>query len=203
MGQSWESFERQSGVDPRRLGRLEDNLESLIARLEYLMFEYPERTDAPITHLARHGGPVQNREPGADAAQAIEAIQRDANGFPAAPPAPPASFPGARAALVRERLRQRRARETLFADIFCDPAWDMLLDLYAAHYESNEVSVSSLCIAAQVPATTALRHIETMTARGWLERHADPADKRRSFIRLSDEARTRLDRYFDDLPRQS
>lgn len=201
MGQSWESFERQSGIDPRRFGRLEDNLESLIARLEYLMFEGPDRSDAPFASSARHGWPNPSRERAAAAAREIKPIQSDPTGLRAAPPGPHASFPAARAALVRERLRQRRAREALFGDVFCDPAWDMLLDLYAAHYEGEEISVSSLCIAAQVPATTALRHIEMMTGRGWLERRADPADKRRSFIRLTDEARTRLDRYFDDLAR--
>ncbi|MGN6596125.1 winged helix DNA-binding protein [Sphingopyxis terrae] len=201
MGQSWESFERQPGADARRLGRLEDNLESLIARLERLILECPERADAPMAPSARHDQQSQSRENRPAAAQALAALRADANGHRAPSPAAPASFPAARAALVRERLRQRRAREALFGDVFCDPAWDMLLDLYAAHYEGDEVSVSSLCIAAQVPATTALRHIETMTGRGWLERRADPADKRRSFIRLTDDARTRLDRYFDDLMR--
>jgi hypothetical protein len=41
-------------------------------------------------------------------------------------------------------------------DLFADPGWDILLDLYAARQEGKQVSVSSLCIAAAVPPTTAL-----------------------------------------------
>src|SRR3546814_4705778 len=71
-----------------------------------------------------------------------------------------------RAKEVRRMLRQRRMREQYFpADMFADPAWDMLLDLYAARLDRQPVSVSSLCIAAAVPATTALRWIKTMTDR--------------------------------------
>lgn len=110
------------------------------------------------------------------------------------------SFPDGRARMVRGLLARRRRRTRYFpADLFADPAWDMLLDLYAAHYEKAQVSSSSLCIAAAVPATTALRWIASMTEAGWLEREADPKDKRRILIRISEVARVQLDRYFDDI----
>jgi len=111
----------------------------------------------------------------------------------------PRSFPEARARFVRKIIRRRRRRETLFrADLFADPAWDMLLDLYAATLENGSVSVTSLCIAAAVPATTALRWITALTDARLLERVADPQDGRRIFIRLGAEARQRMDRYFDE-----
>ncbi len=95
-------------------------------------------------------------------------------------------------------LRQRRMREQYFAaDLFADPAWDMLLDLYAARLERQPVSVSSLCIAAAVPATTALRWIKTMTDAGIFLREADPQDGRRIFIALSDGANEAMARYFE------
>ncbi|NJS14197.1 MAG: MATE family efflux transporter [Sphingopyxis sp.] len=98
---------------------------------------------------------------------------------------------------VRRVLRQRRAREQFFpADMFADPAWDMLLDLYAAQLEGQPVAVSSLCIAAAVPATTALRWIKTMTDTGLFERQADPRDGRRIFIGLSAQAAQAMERYF-------
>jgi DNA-binding MarR family transcriptional regulator len=104
------------------------------------------------------------------------------------------------AARVRNRIRQRRKRETLFnAEIFADPAWDMLLDLYAAELEGSDVSVSSLCIAAAVPTTTALRWIKLLSDQGWLVRQQDPNDGRRINMRLSDESRSRLNRYFEAL----
>jgi DNA-binding MarR family transcriptional regulator len=58
------------------------------------------------------------------------------------------------------------------------------------------VAVSSLCIAAAVPATTALRWIKTMTDTGLFERHADPRDGRRIFMALSPRAAQAMERYF-------
>lgn len=105
-----------------------------------------------------------------------------------------------RAKSVRRMLRQRRMREQYFpADLFADPAWDMLLDLYAARLERQPVSVSSLCIAAAVPATTALRWIKTMTDAGLFLREADPLDGRRIFIALAEGAHDAMARYFEAL----
>jgi hypothetical protein len=56
-----------------------------------------------------------------------------------------------------DNICARRLRERLLpAGLFADPAWDMLLDLYAAEIEEQPVSVTSACIAAAAPATTAL-----------------------------------------------
>lgn len=93
------------------------------------------------------------------------------------------------AAMVRRLIRLRRDRERHFpAEIFADPAWDMLLDLTAARMERIDVPVSSLCIAAAVPTTTALRWIRTLTVAGLMQRTTDAGDARRSFITLSDTA---------------
>lgn len=98
---------------------------------------------------------------------------------------------------IRAMIRIRRLRDRFFnADLFADPAWDMLLDLMAARLEGRQVAVSSLCIAASVPPTTALRWIRTMTDRGLFVRHSDPRDGRRVFIDLADEAAVALDRWF-------
>lgn len=99
---------------------------------------------------------------------------------------------------ARRLIRQRRMREQFFpADLFADPAWDMLLDLYAARLERQAVSVSSLCIAAAVPATTALRWIKTLTDSGMFVREADALDGRRIFIAMSDKAFSAVERYFE------
>ncbi len=98
-------------------------------------------------------------------------------------------IPPVDAAQIRAIIRVRRLREQFFrGDLFADPAWDMLLDLMAARIEQSRVAVSSLCIAAAVPATTALRWIKALTDRGVFLRSADPQDGRRVFIELSDEA---------------
>ena len=108
-------------------------------------------------------------------------------------PRPP--LPDAR--LVRQVIRQRQARAQFFdAELFADPAWDMLLDLTAARVERKRVSVTSLCIASGVPPTTALRWIGQMTQAGLFERVEDDADRRRAFIDLSDKAADSMARYF-------
>jgi DNA-binding MarR family transcriptional regulator len=88
-------------------------------------------------------------------------------------------------ALARRILMLRRLRETMLgAQFFSDPAWDMLLDLYVQTREDAPVAVSSLCLAAGVPATTGLRWIRNMAAAGLLVRRNDPDDARRVFVRF-------------------
>jgi hypothetical protein len=100
------------------------------------------------------------------------------------------------AAFLRAMIRTRRLRgDYLPADLFADPAWDMLLDLMAARLEGKKVAISSLCIAAGVPPTTALRWIGMLTGRGLLIRIADPADGRRIHMELSDEMARGLGAY--------
>ena len=111
-------------------------------------------------------------------------------------PADASDPPAIDVGVVRGLVRARRARERYFpADIFADPAWDMLLDLTAARAEGQPVSVSSLCIAACVPPTTALRWIRTLCDSGLFERASDPGDARRAFIALAEPAARAMARY--------
>lgn len=102
--------------------------------------------------------------------------------------------------MVRQIIANRQARTRFFdAELFGEPAWDMLLDLTAAHAEGVRVSVTSLCIAANVPATTALRWLTQMVESGIFVRVPDPADRRRAFIALSDKALAAMAGYFASL----
>jgi hypothetical protein len=115
------------------------------------------------------------------------------------------SLPAARPGLpdpqaVRQIIAGRQARARFFDPaLFGDPAWDMLLDLTAAHGEGARVSVTSLCIAAGVPATTALRWLTQMVESGIFVRVPDPADRRRAFIALSEKALAAMAGYFASL----
>ena len=121
-------------------------------------------------------------------------------GYQAAPSAAPAT--GAVAADVRKVIRARRLRDQYFAGgLLEDPAWDMLLDLFAADLERAQISVSSLCIAASVAPTTALRWIGRMTEEGLFERMPDPFDRRRAFMVLSASARLAMQGYWAALQR--
>lgn len=102
--------------------------------------------------------------------------------------------------IVKKALKARRLRDRYFnAELFADPAWDILLELFHAELAKYRVSVSSLCIAAHVPATTALRWIATMTDTGLLHRRQDPNDARRVFVELTPKASDIMQHYFSKL----
>jgi hypothetical protein len=124
---------------------------------------------------------------------------------PPVAPVPPtieaqAAVPEISAETVRSVIRARRLRTRYFPDhLFADPAWDMLLDLLQAEIAQLRVPVSSLCIAAAVPATTALRWLRTMVQEGLFLRRADPHDGRRVFVELAPATSQALRRYFAEV----
>lgn len=89
--------------------------------------------------------------------------------------------------------------ETLSSDLFGEPAWDLLLDLYIREKSGSPSSVTSACIGSRAPHTTALRHIEALQRSGWIKRIPDEADKRRFWLALTPSAIAKLDRHFDHL----
>jgi hypothetical protein len=84
--------------------------------------------------------------------------------------------------------RQRRAR-FMSADLFGEPTWDILLDLYVAAREDRRVPTTSACIGAHVPPTTALRWLRILEMRGLVEREEDGRDGRRTFVCLTTRGR--------------
>lgn len=137
-------------------------------------------------------------------ARTLAALSESAEPLPprALPPLEGANDAEPTAATIRSMIRARRLRDQFFpADLFADPAWDMLLDLMAARIEGRRVAVSSLCIAGAVPATTGLRWIKTLTEEGLFLRVADPRDGRRIFIELSDATARGMNAYFRALGR--
>lgn len=100
---------------------------------------------------------------------------------------------------LRAIMKARRARDIYFdGGLFSDPAWDMLLALFAADLAQQRVTISPLCEAAGVPATTALRWIRVLEHHGLIERRNDPLDRRRVFVALTDAARHSLRAYFSE-----
>jgi hypothetical protein len=104
--------------------------------------------------------------------------------------------------VVRQAIRARRLRAGFFADrLLEEPAWDMLLDLFAAELEAVPVAVSSLCIAANVAPTTALRWIVRLSDAGLFERRPDPQDRRRAFVALTARGSAAMRGYVAELAR--
>jgi predicted transcriptional regulator len=89
-------------------------------------------------------------------------------------------------ALARAIYAGRRRRERfLAADLFGEPTWDILLDLFIAAGEGRRVPTTSACIGANVPPTTALRWLRILETRGLVEREDDGRDGRRTFVCLT------------------
>lgn len=104
------------------------------------------------------------------------------------------------AATVRSVILARRLRSSYFPDeLFADPAWDIFLDLLLAEISQQRVSISSACAAAAVPATTALRWLNSLVQQGLINRRADPHDGRRVFVELAPDTSLALRRYFAEL----
>ena len=98
--------------------------------------------------------------------------------------------------MARALFRERRLRDQYLPnDLFAEPAWDMLLDLYVARIEQRDVSVSSLSIAGTIPATTGLRWVGVLEQRGLVRRVASALDRRVYFVELTDQATRDMQRY--------
>jgi DNA-binding MarR family transcriptional regulator len=97
------------------------------------------------------------------------------------------------AATAEALLAARRARtEALGPGLFADPAWDMLLALFAAAERGESLPVTRLCAAAGVPQTTALRWLEQLEQGRLIARSADAADARRTLVTLAPDAREKM-----------
>lgn len=97
--------------------------------------------------------------------------------------------------MLAEREYKQRSRRTsmLERDLFGEPAWDILLDLFVADVDRKRVSVSSACVAARVPSTTALRWVKLLEGQALIERTVDPSDGRRMWVQLTQTGRTRME----------
>ena len=99
---------------------------------------------------------------------------------------------------IIELIKARQKREYFLGQcLFSDPAWDILLEAYAAYLSGRRISVHSLCDAAAVPATTGLRWIKKLEDDRLLVREADSLDKRRTWMHLSPAGADGMKLYFD------
>ena len=173
----------QSGVDDISLLRLSEQVAELARKIDAL----GPGTEGGAPSAFRFASPGSDYSSGSGRDPGERLVKNE--GVP---------LPDAK--LVRQILGNRQSRSRYFdGDLFADPAWDILLDLTAARAEKRQVSVTSLCIASGVPATTALRWINQMSEMGLLKRVEDTSDKRRAFIALTDAAAESRARYFQDV----
>ncbi|HEX8842062.1 MAG TPA: MarR family winged helix-turn-helix transcriptional regulator [Sphingomicrobium sp.] len=159
---------------------------------------------ARLSDVAADRDAARLRQLSEEVSRIASTLARLSTGPAAAPPVPAQAsnedLPPLSVETVRSVIRARRLRSRYFAEhLFADPAWDMLLDLLQAEIAQLRVPVSSLCIAAAVPATTALRWLKTMVQEGLFIRRADPHDGRRVFVELAPQTSEALRRYFAEV----
>lgn len=110
----------------------------------------------------------------------------------------PSARPALSSSTIRSILRARQERSEHFSStLFADPAWEILLELFALELEQRRVSVSKLCLSARVPTTTALRWIDKLHEEGLISRGEDPFDGRRIWVTLSPAGVVRMQSYFN------
>ena len=102
------------------------------------------------------------------------------------------------AAVVEDEYLARRSRDSAFGhELFGEPAWDMLLYLYAAHLRGDFVTTSSLARASAVPPTTALRWMAQLEQARLVERSALKRDGRVRVLKLTRRALKLLEQHFN------
>jgi uncharacterized membrane-anchored protein len=106
---------------------------------------------------------------------------------------------GDRAQICRGLIAERkRVGVHLGFDLCPAPVWDILLDLFLAEQADRPVQIWSLCVAANVPSSTAHRKISDMINRGLLVRSLTGS---RVMVRLAPTTVLSLEALFDDLAR--
>jgi DNA-binding MarR family transcriptional regulator len=102
--------------------------------------------------------------------------------------------------VARALLAQSRSRSHFLPEASNeDPQWLMLLELFIAARSHRKVSVSNLCVAAGVPATTALRHVGTLERNGLLIRSTSPGDRRVAHVRLAKRAQEQIESFLSSI----
>lgn len=93
----------------------------------------------------------------------------------------PTQFSRQRQLDVLRAIRELDAGRSSMLGPFAEqqPGWNIVAELYECMLTNSTVSITSLCLAADVPVSTALRKIESLIEAGYVERTADMADRRR------------------------
>lgn len=96
----------------------------------------------------------------------------------------------ARRILTLRRWRAKRFGKAMFSE----PAWEMLLLLYATQ-GAERLTATRLALLSGGSKATALRWIEYLVSQKWVERTVHPTDKRAFFVSLTEKGKELLDAY--------
>ncbi len=96
---------------------------------------------------------------------------------------------------------QRRAlrRRHLPAELLGEPAWDILLDIFANRAVGKRVSFKSTCLATGVPASEAVRWVNLLEAEDLLFHRRDAKDPCCLWLDLTDLGMERMCAHFREI----
>lgn len=95
-----------------------------------------------------------------------------------------------------ERRKQAKRAQIFPADTLSEPAWDILVDLFAKRASGLQVSFASACLSANVPASAVLRSLCMLENEGLLFRRRDRKDRCCIWLDLTDLGMDRMCAYF-------
>lgn len=97
---------------------------------------------------------------------------------------------------AQRELDWRDARRHFFeSDLWGEPGWMMLLDLFIQRVRGKGVTITSACIASRIAPTTALRWIKFLEHEDLVVTENCSVDARRRWMRLTPEGLNRIRRY--------
>jgi DNA-binding MarR family transcriptional regulator len=103
---------------------------------------------------------------------------------------------------VEAFIQQRALRFAyLPSELLCEPAWDMLLELFHAELSSRRLVEPILCKAARVSTSSGSRWIDALVEENLCIRSIDPSNTAAVFVKLSAEGFEAMRSYFAELIR--
>ena len=103
------------------------------------------------------------------------------------------------AAIAQSEFHNRRRRDSLIRyDLFAEPAWDMLLDLYIEHHRGQPVAIDRLCAVSATASTTALRWLGLLIEKELVMRSSSAEEGGPVRVALSERGVGEMERYLRD-----
>lgn len=87
------------------------------------------------------------------------------------------------------------------SEMFGEPAWDMLLDLFIRQTKDEQISGQSVFINAEAPTATAKRWLKVLEQNGLISAHPDPAGSEVGRVHLTPTGYEGMLRYLETIAR--
>ena len=90
--------------------------------------------------------------------------------------------------------RETRQLELTVANIFNDPFWDILVDLYIGKNEAREMSFKNYPISSSSRPSTAARYLKILESEGLINQHRDETDSGKTYIDLTNKGQSAIEK---------